>query len=372
MKQGRVLGIIFANVHDDLVADLTANRSMASIPFGGRYRLVDFLLSSFVNSGISKVGVIPKYNYHSLMDHLGSGKAWDLDRKSGGLYILPPYLKPGASANPGHIESLDSIKSYLSHSKEEYVALCDADVVCNFDLKAMLKKHRETQADITVAYKRGPLPKSQRDIMSFELDGDSRINKILLSDKAGTECNFSLDIIIMKRQLIMDIVSSAIEENHVHLFKDVFQPQVDSLKIYGYEIPDPAWVIDSPESYAKANFDLLDPKTRSEVFTPDRPVYTKVRDDVPAKYGLNASVSGSLVADGCVVEGTVKNSILFRGVKVGAGAVIENCIIMQDNEIGENVNMKYVISDKNVTVSQGTQLCGAETQYMLIRKSAKV
>lgn len=372
MKQGRVLGIIFANVHDDLVSELTANRSMASIPFGGRYRLVDFLLSSFVNSGISKVGVIPKVNYHSLMDHLGSGKPWDLDRKNGGLYILPPYLKPGASINPGHIESLDSIKSYLSHSKEEYVVLCDADVVCNFDLKAMLKSHKETGADITIAYDHGPLPKSHRDIMSFETGQNNRINKILLSDKAGDICDYSLDIVIMKRNLVMDLVASAIEENRVHMWKDVFQPQVENLKIFGWKIPDPAWVIDSPESFAKANFDLLDPKIRSAVFTPGRPVYTKVRDDVPTKYGLNAKVSGSLIADGCVVDGTVKNSILFRGVKVGMGAVIENCIVMQDNIIEENVNMKYVISDKNVTVSQNTQLCGAKTQYMIIRKSAKV
>lgn len=372
MNYGSVLGIIFANVHDDLVAELTANRSMASIPFGGRYRLVDFPLSNFVNSGICKVGVIPKYNYHSLMDHLGSGKPWDLDRKNGGLYILPPYLKPGAPNNPGHIESLDSIKSYLSHSKEEYVVLCDADVVCNFNLKEMIKHHIDTGADITIAYKHGPLPKNHRDIMSFEFAEDNRITKILMSDKAGTECDFSLDIIITKRRFIMDLVDSAIEENHRHMWRDIFLPGVDTLKIYGYEITAPTWVIDSPESYASANFALLDHKVRSEFFAQGRPIFTKVRDDVPAKYGLNSKVENSLIADGCVIEGTVKNSVLFRGVKIAAGTVVENCIIMQDNQIGKNVNMKYIISDKNVTVCDDRQLCGAETQYMIIRKSATV
>ena len=371
MKQGRALGIVFANVHDDLVADLTANRAVASIPFGGRYRIIDFVLSNFVNAGISKVGLIPKYNYHSLMDHLGSGKPWDLDRKSGGLYILPPYLRPGMSLNPGHIESLDSIRSYISHSKEEYIVLCDSDVVCNFDLKDMIKSHTKSGADITIAYKNGPLPKNYRDIMALQLEKE-RITKISLPDKEGQICNFSLDVIIMNRLALLDMVSKAVEENATHMWRDLFLPRVESLKIFGYEVTAPAWVIDSPETYAKANFALLNPEIRKAVFAPERPVYTKVRDDVPAKYGLKSKVSNSLIADGCVVEGTVKNSILFRGVKVASGAVIENCIIMQDSFMGENVNMKYVISDKNVTVQKDRQLCGAETQYMYIRKSAKV
>lgn len=372
MKTNNVMGVIFANVHDDLVSGLTAVRSMASIPFGGRYRLVDFPLSNLVNAGISKVGIIPKYNYHSLMDHLGAGKPWDLDRKSGGLYILPPYLTSDVNLHSGHIDSLDGIKNYLSHAKEKYIILCDADVVGNIDLKKMLNSHFENKADITIAYKNGELPKSHRDIMTFETEENGRITDIKVPEEPGSICDFSLDVVIMERLLLMQLVAQAKEKNLKHLWQDVILPGVNDYKIYGYNVPECAWVIDSPESYAKANFALLDPEIRANVFDKERPIYTKIRDDVPTKYGLDSEVKNSLIADGCVIKGKVKNCVLFRGVKVGENTVLENCIVMQDTEIGNNVRMKNVIADKNVVVGENQELCGASTHYMYIRKSSTV
>lgn len=372
MNRNDVMGVVFANVHDDLVSDLTAVRSMASIPFGGRYRLIDFSLSNLVNAGISRVGVIPKFNYHSLMDHLGSGKPWDLDRKSGGLSILPPYLTPEAHLISGHVDSLDSIRNYLERSKEKYIVLCDADVVSNIDLQKMLDSHFKNNADITIAYKHGKLPKSHRDIMSFEMDENKKINKIIMSDNFGSVCDFSLDVIIMQRTMIMELVRTAREQNASNLWQDVFQPRVNSLKIFGYEIKECAWVIDSPTSYAQANFSLLDPKIRNDLFAVQRPVYTKVRDDVPTRYGLDSKVSDSLIADGCVIEGRVENCVIFRGVRIEKGAVLKNCIIMQDTVIKNNVNMDCVITDKNVTVSDVRNLCGVPTHYMFIKKHAVV
>lgn len=372
MKTNDVMGIVFANVHDDLIRELTEVRSMASVPFGGRYRLIDFPLSNLVNAGICKVGVIPKYNYHSLMDHLGSGKPWDLDRKSGGLSILPPYINSDVGVDTGHVNSLSAVMNYLSYSKEKYIVMCDADVVGNIDIEKMLCRHFESGADITIAYKNGALPKSNRDIMSFEMDDDRRVRQIRMSENCGVTCSFSLDVVVMERRLLISLVKAAKEKNETRLWRDVFLSNVDQLKIYGYEVTECAWVIDGTESYAKANFALLDEQIRADVFCRERPIYTKIRDDVPTRYGLNSRVKSSLIADGCVIEGSVSNCIIFRGVKVKEDAVLENCIIMQDTVIEKNADLKYVIADKNATITEERRLCGAPTHFMFIHKSARV
>ena len=372
MKINNVMGVVFANVHDDLIRELTEVRSMASVPFGGRYRMIDFPLSNLVNAGVSKVGVIPKYNYHSLMDHLGSGKPWDLDRKSGGLSILPPYLTSDVDVDAGHIDSLNTVMSYLRGSKEKYIVMCDADVVGNIDISKMLDAHFESKADITIAYKNGPLPKSKNDIMSFEMDKDGRINKIRIPENFGVTCDFSLDVVVMERVLLMDLVKTAREENMSRRWRDVISSRIDQLKIYGYAVKEFAWVIDGTESYANANFALLNPKVRAELFASDRPIYTKNRADVPTRYGLNSKVTNSLIADGCVIEGEVNNCIIFRGVRVEEGASLSNCIIMQDSVIRRAADLKFVITDKNTEITEGRALCGAPTHYMSIRKSAKV
>ncbi len=372
MKNNNVMGLVFANVHDELIRELTEVRSMASVPFGGRYRMIDFPLSNLVNAGVSRVGVIPKSNYHSLMDHLGSGKPWDLDRKSGGLSILPPYVNSEVSLETGHIDSLSTVMSYLRGCKEKHVVMCDADVVGNIDIEKMIKSHIEKEADITIAYKSGPLPKSNRNIMCFEMEKSGRVNKIRMSENYGVSCDFSLDVVVMERVLLMSLVKKAREENASRWWRDVFLTSVDTLKIYGYAVKEFAWVIDGTESYANANFALLNPKVRNELFTPERPIYTKNRDDVPTRYGLNSNVKNSLIADGCVIEGEVTNCIIFRGVKVEEGACLSNCIIMQDAIIRRAADLKYVIADKNTEITEGRALCGAPTHYMSIRKSAKV
>ncbi len=372
MKTNNVLGIVFANVHDDFIHDLTKVRSMASVPFGARYRIIDFSLSNLVNAGVSKVGVVPKSNYHSLMDHLGSGKPWDLDRKSGGLSILPPYVNSEVSLQTGHIDSLSTIMSYLRGSKETYVVMCDADVVSNMDIGDMLQQHISKKADVTIAYKTGPLPRNDGDIMTFSFAKNGRIEKILLSQNTGMECAFSLDVVIISRERLIQLVQAAKEENATRIWRDVFLKQVDTLHIYGYEITGAAFVIDGTDSYANANFALLQPEVRQEVFDPTRPVYTKTRDDVPTKYGLSARVKNSLIADGAVVDGEVTDCVIFRGVHIEKGAVLKNCIIMQDSIVRKDAKLTYVIADKDAEITEGRSLCGAPTQYMFVHKKAKV
>lgn len=372
MISNNVLGIVFANVHDDLIPELTDKRSMASIPFGGRYRLIDFSLSNLVNAGIDKVGIITKENYQSLMDHLGSGKPWDLDRKNGGIFILPPYSTNRNGIFKGHIDALAGVMTFLTRSNEEYACLCDSDVVSNIDLKRIIDMHKSTGADITVAYKNGKLPNSHKDILVLDTDADGRIIDCDTPEKADGDVNFSLDIYVMRRELLIELITAANKRSLVSFSKDIFIPNLKNYKMYGCEVTEYAEVIDSTESYVKISNGLLNSENRHRLFNAGRPVYTKVRDDMPTRYGINSSASNSLIADGCVIEGTVKNSVLFRGVTVEEGAVVENCIIMQGTKIGKNCNLKYVTLDKAATVSPDMSIMGTPAKNIFIGKGKNV
>ncbi len=371
MRKNNVLGLVFPNVHDELMAEMTAKRSMGSVPFCGRYRLIDFSLSNLVNAGVSKVGVVTKSNYQSLMDHIGTGKAWDLDRKSGGLYFLPPYSNNEAKVYVGHIDGLFGAMNFLRHSKEEYVVLCDADVISNFDLSDMIETHIASGADVTIAYKNGKMPANHHDVMSFELDGD-KVTDITFAAGAA-ECKFSLDITVISKEKLIEIVNYGYEHNFTSLARNVFHSGLKTLDIRGYEVKSYVAVMDGPDSYVRITREVLSSAdVRRELFCKERPVFTKTRDDMPTIYGLDSNVKNSIVADGCVIEGTVINSVLFRGAKIGAGAVVENCIVMQDAVIGENAEIKYVTLDKKVTVGAYKTLNGSEIYPIYIRKNSMV
>lgn len=371
MRNNNLLGLVFPNVHDDLMGEMTSLRSMGSVPFCGRYRLIDFSLSNLVNAGVSKVGVVTKSNYQSLMDHIGTGKAWDLARKNGGLFFLPPYSNNAATVYKGHVDGLFGAMGFLKNSTEKYVILCDCDVITNFDLRKMVKAHINSGADITVAYKSGKMPVNVHDVMSFDLDGDKVKGISFASERA--DCKFSLDITIMSRETLISIVKYGYEHNLTSLARDIFQPHLDKFDMRGYEVTEYAAVMDGPESYARITNEVLsNPDIRRQLFHKERPVFTKTKDDMPTIYGLDSDVKNSLIADGCVIEGTVKNSVLFRGVKVLAGATVENAIIMQGSVIGECATVEYSTLDKNVTVEAGKTLRGTEAYPIYVRKNAQV
>lgn len=364
------MGILFAYVHEKRVSELTTKRVMASVPFGGRYRLVDFPLSSMVNSGINKVGVITEQNYQSLMDHLGSGKAWDLSRKREGLYLLPPFGTDHTRSD-GKIESLDSIKRFIYNSHEDYVILSDCDYVCNIDYKDALKFHVDNNADITVIHRKGSSPDGISGSV-YTLDPENRVRDIVVKDKDNANCNLGMGMFIIGRNLLIELVEDCMGRNMVEFERVVMQQCVSNLRVYGYEFKGQCFQITSLSSYFNSNMALMDPKVRGELFDPNSPVYTKVRDDMPAKYGLGSSVENSLVADGCVIDGEVVNSILFRGVKIKKGAKVKNCVIMQDAVVGENSMLNYVVTDKNVFVDKDRTLMGYQTYPVYIAKDSKV
>lgn len=368
------MGIIFSNIHDEELRDLTDFRAFASVPFGGRYRLIDFVLSNMVNSGMITVGIITKNRYLSLMDHLGTGKEWDLDRKRTGLFIFPPYAASAdAGVYRGRLEALAGVLTFIRRSREKYVILADSDIVCNMDYMDVIRYHEKKAADITVVYARTDAPKgSGRKHVFYETEPDGRVNGVVVAENQSGEQNVALNMIVMERTLLERIVNESIAFSLLKFNRDFLQRRIHDYKVYGYQYDGFFVRIDSINSYFSANMQLLDASVRNELFSRHGLIYTKVRDSVPTRYGDGFNVKDSLIADGCVVEGTVEGSILFRGVHVAPGARIYRSIVMQDTVISEDAILEYVIADKGVLVKPGRRLTGCESYPVVLRKGAVV
>jgi glucose-1-phosphate adenylyltransferase len=366
-----VLGLIFASMHDKTISELTKQRTMGSILFGGRYRLIDFPFSNMVNSGVAEVGVITKSNYGSLLDHLGSGREWDLSRKKGGLHLLPPYSQDGGVYR-GRLDALSNVWSFIEHSTAKYVVLSDCDTVTTIDFNPVIEQHIESEADITVVYGKGIYDSEKNSSTNIlELDGN-RVKDVLVDPQFSGECNISLGIFVMSKEFLKKIVSEAVSRNQYSLIRDVLQAKKDEYVIHGYEHKEYFSKMDSLLNYYKANLALLNTEKRNALFKKDFPIYTKIGDNGPTKYGLESNLSNSLIADGCIIEGTVENCVLFRGVKIGKGTIVKNSVILQGTSIGNNCQIVSVITDKNVTISDGKVLTGSDTYPLYIGKNAQI
>ena len=366
------LGIIFSNIHDDNVPELTMGRTMASIPFCGRYRLIDFALSSMVNSGMTKVGVITKSNYQSLMDHIGSGKDWDLARRHGGLIILPPFgVQESTSLYSTRLEALKTVTGFLARSTEEYVIMSDCDSVCSMDFTALQDYHVKQGADITLAYVKAQ-SESIEGVNNIVLDltSDGRIKDMAFDpDKErGKVVNLYANVCILRRSLLQNLIADAVAHRKRHFAADILAKNLDRFKICAWEHEGYFVRISSLQSYYEQSLKLLSKPVRDSLFGGGS-VYTKVKDSIPTKYGENAVVKNSLIADGCTIEGEVYNSILFRGVKVGRGTVIKNSILLQGTITGEHALVNCIITDKNVVVRDRRVLSGCATHPFFVSKN---
>lgn len=368
-----VLGLIFANMHDSTITDLTKMRTMGSVPFGARYRLIDFPLSNMVNSGINTVGVITKANYQSLIDHLGSGGEWDLSRKTGGLHLLPPYGHLGGGLYRGRLEALAGVLQFIRHSDEDYVVISDSDVIANIDIKKVVEFHEKNQGDITVVYGKSTCTSEQSKTKTIlSVNDKNEVYDVLVRPEISGEHNVSLNMFVMNKDFLTNIVSECASKNLYSFEVDVLQHRLNELKIFGYRFDGYHAQIDGIQSFFRSNMEIMDKNVRDELFNGDDPIYTKVRDEAPAKYGLDSKVSNCLIADGCIIDGTVENCVLFRGVKIGKGAVVRNCILMQDTIVGEKCEMNYVITDKNVLVGNYRSVGGTVDYPVFVGKGASV
>ena len=367
-----VMGIIYTNKDDLSLRELTNQRSVAALPLAGRYRVVDFILSSMVNSGVRNVGVIMQRNYRSLMDHLGSGKEWDLHTRNNGLFLLPPFVTQETGGEYlGVLDALRANFDYLRRSKQRLALLTNSNMVFNMNFEPMIRQHEQTDADITLLYTKvrrdmelSSAGKHTHAFLNVEKDG--RISDMEVNPNAANYDTMYMNVLLIKRTLLMHLVDGAAAHGEHDINRELIQPAIKSgsLKVYGYEFEGYYRRIETIKSYFRCNMDLLDYNVRQELFKKS-PVYTKTRDDVPAVYRDGNSVKNSLVADGCVIEGSVENCVLFRGVHIGRNASVKNAIIMQDSEIEDSVELENVILDKNVTVRTHGRLIG-QVQYPIV------
>lgn len=371
-SNANALGVIFANTYDNLVPELVAERTMASIPFGGRYRMIDFVLSSMANAGIDNVSVIVRKNYHSLMDHLGAGREWDLTRKRGGLNIVPPFAERSIKMYSGRVDAIESILSWLEAQKEKYVILSDSYIAMNFDFAALIDAHIASGADVTMVYNRAPIPEGARsDNYTIRLDG-SRVTDLLSNDYRTGEQNLSMNIYVIERESLIQLIHDAAVRGLVYFERDILARNLNLLNVQGFEFKGYVARVSDMKSYFDENMRLLEPDSMDQLFDQDNPIYTKIRDDNPTRYLEGSTVKNSLLADGCVIEGTVENSVLFRGCQVKKGAVVRNCVLMQDTVVESGSDVEFVVTDKNVQITADKKLTGTESFPVFVAKNHSV
>lgn len=365
-----VMGIINLQGKDKYMQELSENRPAASIPFAGRYRLIDFSLSNMVNSGVDKVGIMLPQQSRSVLDHLRSGKDWDLARRKEGLFYLP-FFQDEKESREGDLQSFYYNIDFVMHSDEDYVLLAGGNVVYNMDFSEVLRFHQNTGADITIVYTRAQEEQSGESIV-LETAENGLVRDIMLKQVVYEDTKVSMGIFLLSKKLFVELIRYAYEHGGLNLLRDGIMQRAKEYNIYGYEHQGYVARINSVTSYYEANMDVLQPEIWKELFMGDSPIYTKVKDETPVQYKDTAKVTNSLIANGCVVRGEVENSILFRGVKVEAGVKIKNSILMQKCDLQENALVENVICDKNVTITTDKWLKGAPNYPLIIRKDVVI
>ncbi|MBO7744945.1 glucose-1-phosphate adenylyltransferase subunit GlgD [Paenibacillus sp. MWE-103] len=362
-----ILGVINLIHESDEMETLTASRCLATVPFGARFRLIDFTLSSMVNSGINKVGVFAQTKYRSLMDHLGSGKHWDLHHRQSGLFIMPPVTDDVNEVRRGDLYHFYQHRDFFARSTHEYVLVTRSHMICNLDFEGVLASHKASGADITV------ICKEQTELFggrARKVQVDERGRVTAMQDHFGRmESDLvSMEMYLMRKELLLELVDTSLAQGQDHLVRHAIMSRVDKLHIQCYAFEGYLGVVNTLNSYYQNSMQLLRPEVWKSLFYEPGPVFTKVKDEPPARYAEGAKTINSLVANGCIIEGTVINSILFRGVHVRKGAVVRNSIVMQNGVIGESSSVNHAILDKDVTVERSRELYGAEASPFIAMK----
>ena len=370
------LGIINLDENESRMGELVRYRTLASVPLSARYRIIDFVLSNMVNSGITNVGIYAKEKYRSLTDHLGSGKDWDLSRKKGGLYIFSPEntkYNNNYGFRSGDIYSILANIDYIERSTEEYILIAPGYMLCSMDYKDAIKYHQESKNDITVLYKH--VDNADEDFLScmtLNIDNNNRVLNIGTNIGAFPSANISMETYIMKRtDFIKCIYKIASLGTHAY-FEDYIKKELPNIQVGAYEFKDYLKCINSIQSYAQCSKEMLKKEVSTELFNSERKIFTKDKSQAPTIYMKNADVRNSFVATGCKIDGTVENCTLFRKVEIGKGAKIKNCVIMQNCKIDPGVVLENVIFDKNVRISKDKELKGDKDYPMVIEKNQKL
>ena len=367
-----VMGIIFAN--DASMGTLTEKRTMASLPFGGRYRQVDFALSNLTCAGVRHLGIITRHSYQSLMHHIGSGEEWGLELGEGGLEFLTPYAQSVTDSYQGKLESLNSAMDFLEYGNEEYVVTIDSAVLSNIDLTKVVAAHAASGKDVTVVTKAGICNGEKKIDLALKLNDNGEPVDMAVDYVAPTDYVASMDIFVFNKKWLVEQVKEYVARNLYHMDRNLvmggWNRGVVTVNVCQHE--GVAMFNESVSEYYSNTLSLLNKDVRDDLFGGNHPVYTKVRDRVPCYYGEDCQMENCLVADGCMLEGEVEDSVLFRQVTVAPGAEVENCIVLNDCVIGEGAELKYVILDKEVTVTPGAKVYGTKEHPIVIKKGETV
>ncbi len=370
-------GIIFSNLNNNTLSRLTADRTVAAIPFACRYRLVDFSLSNMVNANISNINIVVNYNYRSLVEHIGSGKDWDLARREKGITIISPYQTATTHSTrlfSTHMEALKNMREYINEFKEEYVVMSDCDHVVNIDLKEVINAHEATGAAITFVTQRVPptfRSKSPR-MMISSLSG--RITDIAMcSYYTDKNPELSLNIFVMKtvhlRKIVEEASAHSLESLTAYLLSSYKQSEYRSFCYDGYVAS-----VCSFSDYYNCSMELINnEKARASLlWKKSNPIFTRIHNSSPAIHLEGGISKNSMLADECIIEGTVINSVLFRGVRVEKGAVVKNSVLFHGTHIGKGAEVNCIVTDKDVYVTDGVKLSGNENMPFYVRKNRKI
>jgi len=366
------MGLIFTN--DASLGELTNKRTMASLPFGGRYRQVDFALSNLSCAGIRHVGIISRHSYQSLMNHVGDGEEWGLELEEGGLEFLTPFAHSTVGTYRGKLESIANAMDFLEYGDEEdYVVMIDSAVLSNIDLNAVVEAHIASGKDVTVVTKKG-ICNGQKKIDLAVQVVDGEVKEMVVDYAADDKYVASMDIFVVNKKWLIQSVKAMVARDKFHMDRDLvmggWRRGLVSVNVYEHE--GVALFNESVEEYFFNSLSLIAKDVRADLFGANHPIYTKVRDRVPTYYGENSDIEDCLIADGCMLDGKVEDSILFRQVTVEEGAEVEDCIIMNDTVIGAGAKLKYVILDKNVTVTPGAKLYGTKKNPVIVKRGETV
>lgn len=361
----RMMGLINLDQEYHVFNELTYFRNNASIPFAGRYRLIDFALSNMTNSGLEEVAVFVRHKYRSLLDHLGSGESWDLDRRHGGLFILPPDWNDPSDRSRGDLSFFHNNRDYFNRGKANHVLVSGSQFIANTDYKEAFSQHLETDADVTVIYTSvDEIRPEHQAYFRIEEGEDARVIGITNDEQNP---NVFTGVYIMKKDLLMDIVNYCIAYHKENLFADGIKDQLHELDVRAYKYDGYHAFINTIESFYRENMKLLTEENFINLFA--KPfIRTKASSNPPVKYQSQALVNHSIIANGCILNGQVENSILFRGVEVSDHSTIKNSIIMQRCKIEEDVYLENVILDKDVLVKKGQRIIGTSDKPYVVAK----
>lgn len=368
------MGIVFSNIYDETLRELTGVRTVASLPFGGRYRQVDFVLSNMSHSGIYQIGLITKYNYRSLMDHLGDCQEWDLNRKNERLTFLPPFVNGQTGVYSGKLEALRSAEQYLNNPRYDMVVLSDSTVLCNIDYRPVIEAHLKSRADITVVTSDKVEKIGGKFPLLVRQDRRGRVTEIEVDAKHKKGQHIGMGMFVMRRDKLLDAVQECCAKGMGHLERDFIQRLFNKgeLNVHAYHFGGVVLMNQSTQDYYANTMALLNKEVRDGLFLEERPIYTKVRDEFPSFYGEDSRISECLVADGCILRGNAEKSVLFRGVNIEDGAQVKECVIMQNAHIGKGAKLECVILDKDVIVSPGAELKGTPAHPVIVKKGETV